>query len=105
MTNCHAHMTDLSSSNDSSAKLARLKLPEIEVSKEASLKIKVSVPIETSVVSDTKTNDNKPQSLITALSDDKPEIFLMTIIPSITTKTMEASVVFPMMMIKVFIMI
>ncbi|CAG8664693.1 1502_t:CDS:2, partial [Paraglomus occultum] len=30
VTNCHAHMSDLSSSNDSSAELARSKLPEIE---------------------------------------------------------------------------
>ncbi|CAG8595778.1 16554_t:CDS:2, partial [Racocetra persica] len=30
VTNCHAHMSDLSSSNDSSAELALSKLPEIE---------------------------------------------------------------------------
>ncbi|CAG8625062.1 3175_t:CDS:2, partial [Racocetra fulgida] len=35
VTNCHAHMSDLSSSNDSSAELALSKLPEIEVSEEA----------------------------------------------------------------------
>ncbi|CAG8597327.1 11347_t:CDS:2, partial [Diversispora eburnea] len=35
VTNYYVHMSDLSSSNDSSAELARLKLPEIEVSEEA----------------------------------------------------------------------
>ncbi|KAG9295323.1 hypothetical protein G9A89_021254 [Geosiphon pyriformis] len=35
VTNCHAHMSDLSNSNDSLAELTRSKLPEIEVSEEA----------------------------------------------------------------------
>ncbi|CAG8723847.1 7870_t:CDS:1 [Cetraspora pellucida] len=35
VTNCHAYMSDLSSSNDSSAELVLSKLPEIEVSEEA----------------------------------------------------------------------
>ncbi|CAG8647895.1 5109_t:CDS:2, partial [Diversispora eburnea] len=46
VTNCHVHMSDLSSLTDSSAELARSKLSEIEVSKEASPETEISAPTE-----------------------------------------------------------